>query len=75
MYSTVHVTLKVPLILNRTDTVKKLKEMFQEIVRPNFGEDLHFAYNGKVVEAQQTMGELGVKTQGHFITYQRCIGG
>ncbi|KAI4880202.1 hypothetical protein NFI96_020534 [Prochilodus magdalenae] len=65
---------KVPLILNHTDTVQRLKEMVKQ-EKPNLGDRLHLIYNGKPVEAQQTMAELDVKPGSLFITYQKCVGG
>ncbi|KAI4880201.1 hypothetical protein NFI96_020533 [Prochilodus magdalenae] len=65
---------QVSLVLNHSDTVQRLREMFKE-ARPNLGDNFHLILNGKPVEAQQTMAELGVKPGSLFITYQKCVGG
>lgn len=35
----------------------------------------HLVFNGKPVADHQILGELGVKSGGTFLTYQRCNGG
>ncbi|KAL7841674.1 hypothetical protein SRHO_G00253650 [Serrasalmus rhombeus] len=65
---------QVPLILNSTETVQGLMNKLKE-QKPDLGDNLHLIYNGKPVEAQQTMAELGVKTGGIFMKFQRCVGG
>ncbi|KAI7810730.1 hypothetical protein IRJ41_005911 [Triplophysa rosa] len=60
--------------MNSTDTTGKLK---QELLKkkPDFGGNFGLVYNGKPVEAHQTLDELQVKHGATFITYQRCKGG
>ncbi|KAA0722044.1 hypothetical protein E1301_Tti012118 [Triplophysa tibetana] len=63
---------RITFKLNSSDTIGKLK---QELLnkQPEFGGNLVF--NGKPVEAHQTLGELQVKHGATFITYQKCHGG
>ncbi|KAL7855629.1 hypothetical protein AOLI_G00192330 [Acnodon oligacanthus] len=65
---------QVPLILSSTETVQGLIKKLRE-QKPDLRDNLHLIYNGKLVEARQTMAELGVKTGGLFMTYQKCVGG
>ncbi|KAL6466597.1 hypothetical protein MHYP_G00244010 [Metynnis hypsauchen] len=65
---------QVPLILNINETVQGLMNKLKE-QKPDLRDNLHLIYNGKPVEAQQTMAELGVKTGGVFMTFQKCVGG
>ncbi|KAI5610087.1 hypothetical protein C0J50_5440 [Silurus asotus] len=66
--------LRILLSVKSTDTgatlIKKCLEQ-----RPDLGETLNLAYNGKSVSPCKSLGELGVKSGAMFLTYQRCFGG
>uniref|UniRef100_A0AAR2J715 Ubiquitin-like domain-containing protein n=1 Tax=Pygocentrus nattereri TaxID=42514 RepID=A0AAR2J715_PYGNA len=65
---------KIPFIMKSTDTIGKLKKAYIK-KRPHMIGSLNLVFNGKPVQAEKTLGELGVKTGATFITFQRCIGG
>ncbi|KAI5087853.1 tripartite motif-containing protein 16-like [Silurus meridionalis] len=65
--------LRIPLSVKSTDTAATLiKKCLEQ--RPDLGETLNLAYNGKPVSPCKILGELGVKSGAMFLTYQKCIG-
>lgn len=65
----------VPFQLNITDTVGKLKQQFLQTTKPDFKGNLDLVYNGKPVEAHQTLAELELKQGAAFLILHRCHGG
>ncbi|XP_017316541.1 uncharacterized protein LOC108260624 [Ictalurus punctatus] len=64
----------IPIDLKITDTVDTLIKKYLQM-RPELGNNLRLAFNGKPVAAHAILRDLGVKPGAVFITFQRCRGG
>ncbi|KAJ8335952.1 hypothetical protein SKAU_G00392940 [Synaphobranchus kaupii] len=64
----------VHMVLDKSDTVGKLKEMFLR-ERPDLSGSLQLACNGKPAAEHQTLEALHLKESALFVTFQKCVGG
>ncbi|KAL2077019.1 hypothetical protein ACEWY4_026523 [Coilia grayii] len=62
------------LKLKSGDTIGKLKRKYLQLC-PEMCDRLNLVCNGKPVQDQQSLAELGVKPGATFVTFQRCTGG